>query len=124
MKKQSNQPGDFFDDFLDWMDSPEGTQSTEILDYVSDALEDAQVNPAERKIIWPDGESMSIEQSVDRIKKKSGFDGNEILVHVIGWLQMGYAPEGLNQKQMEQFENQIECWVEQYENGGFPASDL
>jgi hypothetical protein len=124
MKKQSSRSDDFFDDFLDWMDSPEGTQSTEILYYVSDVLEGARVNPTERKIIWPDGESMSIEQGVERIKKDSGFDGIEVLVHVIGWLQMGYTPEGLNEKQMEQFENQIECWVEHYENGDLPASNL
>lgn len=124
MKKQSSRSGGFLDDFLEWVNSSEGTKSIEILDCVSDALEGARANPTERTIIWPDGEMMSIEQSVERIRRDSGFDGNAILVHVIGWLQMGYTPKGLNEKQMEQFENQLECWVEQYENGDLPASDL
>jgi hypothetical protein len=29
---------------------------------------------------------------------------------------MEYIPEGLDEKQMELFENQVESWVEEYEN--------
>jgi hypothetical protein len=47
-----------------------------------------------------------------------------ILTHIIGWLQMEYVPEGLDEEQMEQFENQIESWVEEYENARPPASDF
>ena len=46
-----------------------------------------------------------------------------ILSHIIGWLQMEYIPEGLDEEQMERFENQIESWVEEYENGLHPESD-
>jgi hypothetical protein len=116
MKKSSSRSDGFFEDFFEWMGSSEGAKSMEILDCVADALDGARANPFERKIIWPDGESMSIEQSVERIRRDSGFEGQAILAHVIGWLQMEYVPEGFDEEQMEQFENQIEGWVEEYEN--------
>jgi hypothetical protein len=31
--------------------------------------------------------------------------------HVIGWLEMDYVPEGLNEKQMEQFESTVDEWI-------------
>lgn len=117
MKKRPSQSGSFEDDFFEWMASPEGMKSMEVLDSVTDALDGASANPFERKIIWPDGESMSIKQSVERISKESGFDGDGILTHVIGWLQMEYVPEVLNEEQMEEFENQIERWVAEYLKG-------
>lgn len=115
MKKSSSGLGGFWDDFAEWGDSPEGVESAEALDWVFNALEEAKVDFYERKIIWPDGERLSIEQCVERIKNDSGLNGKVILSHLIGWLQMEYEPEGLDEGQMEQFENQIESWVERYE---------
>ena len=88
----------------------------EAVDRVFNALDGARVDPSERKIIWPDEQSLSIEQSVDRIKKDSGLDNRVILSHVIGWLQLEYIPQGLDEDQMERFENQIDSWLEEYEN--------
>jgi hypothetical protein len=86
-------------------------------------LDGARVDPSERKIIWPDDQSLSIEQSVDRIRKGSGLDNLVILSHVIGWLRLEYIPEGLDEDQMERFENQIDSWVEEYENRLSLSSD-
>jgi len=124
MKKPSRPSGGFWEDFSEWMDSREGFESMEALDCVFNALDGARASPSERRIIWSDGESLSIEQSVERIKKDSSLDDHAILSHVIGWLQMEYVPEGLDEDQMEQFENQIESWVEKYENDLPPTSDL
>ena len=123
MKKSSIRPGGFCEDFLEWMDSPEGTESMDALDYVFNTLDGATVDLSEKRINWPNGESLSIDQSVDRIRKDSGLDRKSILSHLIGWLQMGYTPEGLDEKQMEWFENQIERWVGEYENDLPPTSD-
>ena len=126
MKKSSSQAGGFWDDFPEWLGSSEGVESMEAVDFVFNALDGARVDPSARKIIWPDGESLNIDQSVQRIKKDSGLNGQVILSHLIGWLQMEYTPEGFDEEQMERFENQIESWVEQYENeekGLHPASD-
>jgi hypothetical protein len=66
------------------------------------------------KIIWSDDQSLSIKQSVERIHKNSGLDRQAISSHLIGWLQMEYEPQGLNEDQMEQVENQIDTWVAEY----------
>jgi len=123
MKKASTQPGGFLEDFLEWMGSPEGAESMDALDYVFNTLDGARVDPVKRRINWPDGERLSIDQSVDRMSKDSGLDRQSILSHLIGWLQMDYIPEELNEKQMELFENQIESWVEEYENDLPPTTD-
>jgi len=123
MKKSSIQAGTFPEDFLEWMVSAEGAESMGALDYVFNALHGAKVDPVKRTINWPDGERLSIEQSVDRIVKDSGLDRKLILTHLIGWLQMEYMPEGLDEKQMELFENQIESWVGKYENSLPPTTD-
>jgi hypothetical protein len=123
MKKSSIQSGGFLEDFLEWMGSPEGVESMDALDWVFNTLDGATVEPVKRKINWPDGESLSIEQSVDLIAKDSGLDRKLILSHIIGWLQMEYMPEGLDEKQMELFENQIESWLENYENDLPPTTD-
>jgi len=124
MKKSSSREGGFLEDFSEWMGSSKGVESMEALDCVFNALDGARVDPSARRIIWPDGESLNIEQSIERIKKDSGFNGQVILSHLIGWLQMEYMPEGFDEEQMERFENQIESWVEQYENALRPASDF
>jgi len=104
--------------------STEGVKSMDALDCVFNALDGAKVDPFKRRIIWPDGERLSIDQSVERIRKDSGFDNQAILSHLIGWLQMEYTPEGFDEAQMERFENQIESWVEEYENDLLPESDF
>ena len=116
MKKSSTQSVGFMEDFLEWMGSPEGAESMDALDYVFNALDGAQVDPFKRKINWPNGESLSINESVDRMSKDSSLDRKSILGHLIGWLQMEYMPEGLDEQQMERFEDLIESWVAKYEN--------
>lgn len=57
----------FIEGFLQWKDSPEGQQSTEALDLVFDALGQVEVDARRRKIVWTDGQRLSIEQIVERI---------------------------------------------------------
>ena len=121
MKKPSSPAGDFLEGFLDWMGTREGLESMDALDCVFNALDGATVEACERKIIWPDGQRLSIEQSVERLHKASGLDRQAILSHLIGWLQMEYEPEGLNADQMQQFENQIHAWIAKYD-GALPTT--
>ncbi|MBC8392685.1 MAG: hypothetical protein H8E17_09005 [Deltaproteobacteria bacterium] len=102
--------------FTKWMGSEEGLQSMEALDYVFEALDGAEVDIAEKKIIWADGQILTIEQSAERIQKQAGLDMYAILSHIIGWLQMEYVPKELDDKQMEMFEYHIDVWVEEFEN--------
>lgn len=115
MKRRSALESDFTEGFPQWMGSDEGLQSMEALQWVFDAFDGASVDTSEKRITWPDGQMLSIEQSAERIQEKSGLDKHALLSHIIGWLQMEYVPEGLDDKQMEMFESQINNWVEEYE---------
>lgn len=121
MKKPSYPAGDFLEGFLDWMGTREGLESMDALDCVLNVLEGATVEASERKIIWPDAQRLSIEQSVERIHKHSGLDRQAILSHLIGWLQMEYEPQGLDEDQMQRFEKQIDAWVAKYD-GALPTT--
>ena len=115
MKKSQRLDADFMEGFSEWAASREGLESMEALDYVFAVLDGARVDLSKKIIIWSDEQCLSIEQSVERIHKSSGLDRNAILSHIIGWLQMEYEPEGLDENQLEQFENQIDNWIEEYE---------
>ena len=69
----------------------------------------------EKRIIWSDGQWLTIEQSAERIHSEMSLCQDAIINHIMGWLQMEYVPEGLDDEQMEMFESHINEWVEEYE---------
>ena len=91
-------------------------RSEQVLFEVLDALENACVDPLERKILWADGARLSIEETARRIHAQSGMPLASIQSHVVGWLEMTYEPKGLDEHQMEEFELLIEQWVAPYED--------
>lgn len=117
MKKNPIHPDGFFDDFFDWLDSKDGQTSMQANDDVAEALEGAELDVGNRKIIWKDGSRLTIEQTAKRIYEMTGTDLPAITSHVIGWLEMDYIPQGLNEKQMEVFEAEIENWIREHETG-------
>ena len=73
-KQRREQPQDsifannpFLDGLFEWMDSPEGQQSIEVRDVLWNLLEDVQLDAKQRKLIWPDAESLDLEQSIQRV---------------------------------------------------------
>ena len=90
-------------------------RSEQVLLEVLDALENASVDPRERKILWADGSRLSVEDTARRIHAQSGMPLDGIESHVVGWLEMIYDPQGLNQHQMEEFELLMEQWITPYE---------
>lgn len=90
-------------------------RSEQVLLEVLDALENASVDPLERKIVWADASRLSVEETVRRIHAQSGMPLEGIESHVIGWLEMIYEPQGLNEQQMEEFELLIEQWITPYD---------
>ena len=115
MKRTPPPETDFMEGFAQWLESEEGLESLDAVDCVYNALDGASVDIAEKKIIWSDGQRLTIEQSAERIHREMNLGQDTIANRVIGWLQMGYVPEGLNDEQMEMFESQINAWVEDYE---------
>jgi len=57
----------FAEGFLEWMDSPEGELSGEVMDTVFAVLDAVAVDAKARQLIWPDGQRLSIDESVQRI---------------------------------------------------------
>ena len=55
-------------DFLEWMVSPDGQAAGEVSGLVFATLGNARVDARRRKIIWADGERLSIERSAERIR--------------------------------------------------------
>lgn len=102
------------DDFLTWLNSPEGQLSERALFEVMDSLENCFVDPSERVIVWDDGQRLSIAQTAHRIHLQSNLPLSQIDSHVVGWLEMHYEPEGLNEQQMEQFEVVIDAWIKDH----------
>jgi len=91
-------------------------EAEQVLFEVLDALEGAAVEARERRIVWRDGARLSIEETVQRIRSGSGAPVDLIQSHVVGWLEMMYVPEGLDEQQMEEFERRIEEWIAPYDN--------
>ena len=103
------------DGFLEWMDAPEGQRSIEASDLVFAALAHAGVDASQRKIVWADGKRLSIEQSVERIHAKHpGVPRYLIETHVLGWLE-NCAPESYSERQLEELDQLIEPWLDDYE---------
>ena len=114
MKNPTVPKDDFFAGFFQWLDTQEGQISMEATDDVAVALEAADLDIQQRRIIWPDGKRLTIDQSAKRIHKYTGTDLEAIKSHVIGWLEMGFVPKGLDETQMQDFETQIDAWIEDY----------
>jgi hypothetical protein len=106
---------DFMEGFAQWLESEEGLQSQEAVDCVYNALDGASVDISEKKIIWSDEQRLTIEQSAERIQRETNLCKDTIISHIIGWLQMEYVPEGLDDEQMEMFESHINAWVKECE---------
>ncbi len=106
----------FLDGFADWMDSPEGELSSEVSDAVWMSLEKADVDAKNRKIIWEDGKRLSITESVQRIHAdRPDFPLELIETHLIGWLEMEFAPPTYSQKQLDELDRLTDKWIEDHE---------
>ena len=113
--------GWFLDDLVEWMETPEGQQSVEARDLVFGALENAGVDARQRKIIWDDGQRLSIEQSVERIHAgcpDMPFD--QIEMRVLGWLE-SCAPESCSERELGELDELIEPWLKNHRRKSRPA---
>ena len=100
--------------FIDWMGSPEGQDSIEALDLVFGALDHVDVDARRRKIVWPDGKRLSIEQSAARLHAEHPDISRDLIeTRMFGWLE-NCAPESYTDEQMEEFDEHIQPWLEDY----------
>jgi len=106
-----NKSNDFFGVFFEWMGSDEGEASMQAIDDVSEALNNADIDINERKIIWADGTRLTINHSARRIQKEGDLDLEIIKLHIACWLEMEFVPKNMNEEQMKIFESQIAQWI-------------
>jgi hypothetical protein len=101
--------------FFAWMDSPEGERAQELLDALLDLMEDVQVDPKQRKIVWPDAGSLDLPQSIEHIQRECpDFSVEEIERHLWYWIESGYGPDNCSQEQLEELERLSPQWVADY----------
>jgi hypothetical protein len=105
----------FADGFLNWWSSPQGQLSDEVRETVWTTLESADVDAKNRQIIWADGKRLSITESVQRIYADCGCPLELIETHLIGWLEMVFAPETYTQEQLDELDRLTEEWIEDHE---------
>jgi hypothetical protein len=106
----------FLEGLAGWMDSPAGELSSEVLDAVWTLLEKVDVDAKQRKIIWEDGQRLSITESVQRIHAGCpDFPLELIETHLIGWLAMDFVPPSASPEQLDELDRLTESWIEDHE---------
>ncbi len=106
----------FLDGFSTGWTLAEGERSREVSDIVWRLLEQTDVDAKRRKIIWDDGKTLSITESVQRIHADyPDFPLEMIEEHLIGWLEMEFAPPTYSQEQLDELDRLTEKWIEDHE---------
>ncbi len=107
----------FVDGMLEWMDSPQGQLAMELSDVLWELLDGVTVDAKERKIVWTDGQRLSITESVEKIHREhSQYPTDLIENKLTGWLESGYVPEANTQEQLDELDELTEQWVRDYYN--------
>ena len=104
--------------FDDWMASYSEADEFSLgaLDTVSSLLEKADVDAKRRKIIWEDGQRLSITQSAERIHADHPDLSLDLIESkVVSWLEMEFAPETYSQEQLDELDQLTEKWVDAHE---------
>lgn len=102
----------FIEGLMDWMDSPRGQLSNEVREEVWHMLERVDVDAQNRRIIWDDGQRLSISESVERtVQAHRQFPADLIETHLIAWLEMEFVPEHYSQEQLDELDVLTEQWI-------------
>jgi hypothetical protein len=115
-KKQSwfvSEPNPFVDGGRDWMDLPDdGQTAIDIMDELFPVMEALELDAKACQVIWPDGQRLSIDESVQRIHADHPtFPADKIEDHIIFWIEMDYAPEHYSPKQLDELDRSTEKWI-------------
>ena len=93
------------EDFLEWMVSPDGQTAGEVSGLVFATLENASVDAKRRKVIWADGERLSIEQSAERIHAEHPDRPRELIeISLCSWFEHR-VPESGSERQINELES-------------------
>ncbi len=112
MRKPTVPGDDRLVSLFQWLDTEEGMTSMKAIDQVAAALEGADLDLEKRRIVWPNGKRLTIEQTTRRIQKKFPADFRFVENHVMCWMEMRFEPKGLDRDQTEAFRVRIGQWLE------------
>ena len=115
------------DPMLEWMISADGQAFEQARQLAEEVLEEVRVDGGARRLIWPDGASLTIEQSVQRIARTAEADEDiapeRIEEELCAWLEGGYAGDGLTPEQLEALDDQVELWLEDHRQAKGSSGD-
>ena len=104
------------EDFFGSMESPEDALSDVVMNTVWTILENADVDARRRKIVWQDGQRLSITQSVERIHADYPDYPIELIdTHLTAWLEMEFVPPNCSQEQLDELDHLTETWIDAHE---------
>lgn len=99
------------EDFLEWMVSPDGQAAGEVSGLVFAMLENASVDARRRKIIWADGERLSIGQSAERIHAEHPDRPRGLIeMSLRSWFEH-CAPEAGSERQINELDRLFGPWI-------------
>ncbi len=103
-------------DSIGGSDTSEDAQSVQVMETVSTMLDKTTLNARKRKIIWPDGQKLSINQSVKRIHDQHpAFPLELIETNVIDWLLQVIPSPNYSEKQLDELDRFMQKWIETHE---------
>jgi len=118
-KRQDKHPladNPLVEDFFGSTDSPEDALSDAVMNTVWTILETADVDARKRKIVWQDGQRLSISQSALRIHADyPDFPIELIDTHLTAWLEMEFVPPNYSQEQLDELDQLTESWIDAHE---------
>lgn len=123
MKKKSGWSGGglfgdnpFTEASFEWLDAAEIEPSDEFRELAWKSLQNVDVDAVDRKLIWSDGERLSIEESAQRIHQEcSEFLLGLIEEKVIVWLEGVYAPKSHSRAQLDELDRLTEAWIDDHD---------
>lgn len=113
LEQELSQIVEFIDDPFDPMCSPEADLYSEVREALWPLLETLHVDAKKRKIIWPDGTRLDLDESVQKIHTDyPDFPRQIIESRLISWLEMDYAPEGYSPEKLDELDRLTERWID------------
>ena len=102
----------FLEALFERMHSPEGELASEVQETLWPLLQELHVDAQQRKIIWPDGKRLDLDESVQQIHTDyPDFPCEQIEFRLISWLDAQYAPESYSTEQFDQLDQLTERWI-------------
>jgi hypothetical protein len=117
-KRRETHPFDdnpFVVGLFEYMDSPEGQRSIEVSDALWEVMDNAQLDAGRRLFLWPEGQRLSFDQSIERLQKQNpDFPREHIASFLISWVE-NHAPEDYSQAQLDELDRLTEEWIDELE---------